>query len=324
MPHGLKPAGPGRYGATRYRWVDVVTMAYMGATGGLYLLLGYGHPGWLLAVLLHAAYVAFGLEVVRASQRHTQSRLLRELRTWYPAFLILYGFFDVGRLQALLSKGSFWATASLVRIDAALFHTHLTLWIQRLHGPMLDEVVCFFNVSYYAIPFLFAIPLLVVGRRTDVWAGASIVLTCYVVNYTLFMLLPAVGPRMVPAIESLRTVHIAHDGLFTRLDYLIQGDHGAVRGNAFPSAHVSGAVAWTLAAWRYQRRMVWPLAVLTAGTAFSTIYLGFHYAVDPVAGAAVSVACYCLVVRIMKARGEDPASDRETAAIDHRPAPTSV
>jgi len=296
----------GRYGATRYRWLDVVSMAYMGATGALFLLLGHGTHGWLTSVALHLGYVAFGLEVVRASQLRPSNRVLLEARTWYPAFIILYGFFDVTRLQDIISSGHFWASGMLVDLDLAIFGTHPTVWIERWHRPWLDELMSFFNVAYYLIPFLFAVPMVLLGKREELWAGASIVLFTYAVNYTLFLLLPALGPRMIPEIESLRTSVLHRGGPFVWLEHLVQGDHGAVRGAAFPSAHVSGAIAWTMVAWRYQRRIAWIEWPLALGTAFSTVYLGFHHAIDPIAGLLVGLVCYRIGVRILRARGEDP------------------
>jgi membrane-associated phospholipid phosphatase len=202
----------------------------------------------------------------------------------------------------------------MVAVDYALFGAHPTVWIERWHHPLLNELVAFFNVTYYLIPFLFAVPMVLTGRRREAWAGASIALFTYVVNYTLFLLLPAIGPRMVPAIEALRTSSFDPAGPFTWLMHLVQGDHGAVRGAAFPSAHVSASVAWVLAAWRYERRIAWIIGPLTLGTAFSTVYLGFHHAIDPLAGFALGAACYWVGIRILLARGEDPLTQPEAAA----------
>jgi membrane-associated phospholipid phosphatase len=294
-----------RYQGTRYRFVDLVTMVYMAATGVLLLLLGHGVEGWLFGVLVHFAYVGFGLEVVRAFQLRPRSRILLFLRTFYPVIVVVYGFFDVSRLQSLISRDTFWASDALADLDYAIFGTHPTIWIQSLQRPWLDEVVCFFNLSYYFIAFIFAALMLLRGKREEVWAGASIALTVYVVNYTLFILLPAVGPRMMPEIEALRTMKLG-DGLFATLQRAVQGEHGTVRGNAFPSAHVSASVAWVLIAWRYYRPLAWVLGLLTAGTAFSTVYLGFHHAIDPIAGVLLGIACTWLGLRIIQRRGEDP------------------
>jgi len=301
-----------RYAGTRYRLVDVLTMAYMAATGALLLLLGYGHHGWLGGVVIHFAYVAFGLEVVRAQQLRPENPLLLFLRTFYPVIVVVYGFFDVSRLQSLISRDTFWASDALADLDYAIFGTHPTIWIQQLQRPWLDELVCFFNVSYYFIGFLFAVPTLLRGRREAVWAGASLALFAYVVNYTIFILLPAVGPRMMPEIEALRTMKL-DGGFFVWAQTAVQGDHGAVRGNAFPSAHVSASVVWVLVAWRYERRLAWILGAFTAGTAFSTIYLGFHHAIDPIAGILLGIVCYWIGLRLIQRRGEDPLRDPRAA-----------
>jgi membrane-associated phospholipid phosphatase len=304
-----------RYRHIRYRLVDVATMGYMAATGALVLLLGYGREAWLLHVLAHFAYVAFGLEVVRAQQQRPDNRLLLFLRTFYPAFIIIYGFFDVSRLQALISRDTFWASDALADLDYALFGTHPTIWIQRFQRPWLDELVSFFNVSYYAMGFIFAVPLLLRGRREEAWAGASIALFTYAVNYTLFILLPAVGPRMIPAIEALRGPQHTDGWLFAWIQTSLQGDQGAVRGNAFPSAHVSASVAWAYATWRYYRGgpAAWLLTVLSLGTAFSTVYLGFHHAIDPIAGLLLGVACAWIGLKLIQRRGEDPLRDPRAA-----------
>jgi hypothetical protein len=67
---------PGRYGATDFRWFDVVIAVYMAATGALFLLLGFGREGWLTPVLFHFGHVAIVLELIRASQRHPDNRVL--------------------------------------------------------------------------------------------------------------------------------------------------------------------------------------------------------------------------------------------------------
>jgi membrane-associated phospholipid phosphatase len=301
-----------RYAGTRYRLVDVLTMAYMAATGALLLLLGYGHHGWLGGVVIHFAYVAFGLEVVRAQQLRPENPFLLFFRTFYPVVVVVYGFFDVSRLQSLISRDTFWASDALADLDYAIFGTHPTIWIQQFQRPWLDELVCFFNVSYYFIGFLFAVPTLLRGRREAVWAGASLALFAYVVNYTIFILLPAVGPRMMPEIEALRTMQL-DGGFFVWAQTAVQGDHGAVRGNAFPSAHVSASVVWVLVALRYERRLAWILGILTAGTAFSTIYLGFHHAIDPIAGILLGIVCYWIGLRLIQRRGEDPLHDPAAA-----------
>jgi membrane-associated phospholipid phosphatase len=110
----------------------------------------------------------------------------------------------------------------------------------------------------------------------------------------------------VPAIEALRSTVLDGGGPVVWLEQLIQGEQGAARGAAFPSAHVSASVAWSMVSWRYARRIAYINWPLTIGTAASTVYLGFHHAIDPIAGLLLGAACYWLGLRILRARGEDP------------------
>ncbi|HET6611497.1 MAG TPA: phosphatase PAP2 family protein, partial [Kofleriaceae bacterium] len=79
---------------------------------------------------------------------------------------------------------------------------------------------------------------------------------------------------------------------------------GSIRGGVFPSAHVSASTAWALIAWRAHRKSGAVVAVLAAGIAVATVYLGFHHAVDAVAGIALGSACVVLGRWWLGRRGE--------------------
>lgn len=59
---------------------------------------------------------------------------------------------------------------------------------------------------------------------------------------------------------------------------------------SFPSAHTSSSVAVAVCAMLESPVLGWPLAVLAAAISFSRIYVGVHYPLDVVAGAAVGAA----------------------------------
>jgi len=73
---------------------------------------------------------------------------------------------------------------------------------------------------------------------------------------------------------------------------------GRVHGGAFPSAHVVGALVPWLAARRFARRLAWGMAPLVLGVLVSTVYGGYHYVADILAGLVVGVTAWALVSRI--------------------------
>ena len=96
------------------------------------------------------------------------------------------------------------------------------------------------------------------------------------------MVFPVQGPRYIAPPAGVP------DGLFRSLTLaLLEG--GSSRGAAFPSSHVSVAVAQTLLALRFQRRLGWVLVPVTTLLALGAVYGGFHYAVDVLVGAALGV-----------------------------------
>ena len=69
-------------------------------------------------------------------------------------------------------------------------------------------------------------------------------------------------------------------------------NHYGIHASVFPSAHVSSALsaAWGLLATLPARRlwMGWAMAIYGCSVAVATVYGRYHYAVDAVAGAALS------------------------------------
>jgi membrane-associated phospholipid phosphatase len=53
-----------------------------------------------------------------------------------------------------------------------------------------------------------------------------------------------------------------------------------------------------ISAWRLARPLFWILALVVPGLAVGTVYGGFHYAVDTIAGAAIGFAAAIFTPRI--------------------------
>jgi membrane-associated phospholipid phosphatase len=86
---------------------------------------------------------------------------------------------------------------------------------------------------------------------------------------------------------------------------ILQG--ASSRGAAFPSSHVSVAVAQAWLAMRYQRRVGRWTCALAVGLACGAVYGGFHYALDALVGAAVgAAAALCARPLRLRLRGAEP------------------
>jgi membrane-associated phospholipid phosphatase len=68
-------------------------------------------------------------------------------------------------------------------------------------------------------------------------------------------------------------------------------DRGAAVGTAFPSSHCAAAVVVAILAWRFAPRgLAMAITVISSGIVLATVYGGFHYAIDAVAGLVIGLA----------------------------------
>lgn len=303
LPISLKQFYHQRYGRIRFRLLDLLSLGYIGL---LALLLPFFHhhvPYWPQDFLIHVVLVIVFLEIIRFGEAHAHNRVLWFLRTFYPIIAIFYGYFEMNHMNRMFT-GSYWAIDLLIEADVAIFGVHPTIWAQRLYTPWLDELMNVFYVSYYSFLPLATLPLFLRGKYEETLAAFSIVTLSYCGNFVLFYAFPSLCPRMIDSLQALRTTEYT-GYFFGPLTQQLQSQ-GAIAGGCFPSTHVSGAMAWALVAWRYNRRISYVLIPLALGVALATVYLGYHHALDPIAGIALAFVAYHAGLYLLQRRGEDP------------------
>ncbi|MGC2529321.1 MAG: phosphatase PAP2 family protein, partial [Candidatus Acidiferrum sp.] len=80
--------------------------------------------------------------------------------------------------------------------------------------------------------------------------------------------------------------------------------YGRVRGAAFPSEHVAGAVAATWGAWRHRRWLFWVMVPLVACMCVSTVWGRYHYVADIFGGMITGTLGYVIGRWLLKTRDE--------------------
>jgi membrane-associated phospholipid phosphatase len=115
--------------------------------------------------------------------------------------------------------------------------------------------------------------------RETVLAVMLAFLACFVV----FIVFPVQGPRYLGVPAGVPEGPV-------RALVLALLETGSSRGAAFPSSHVSVAIAQAVLALRHQPRVGRRILPLAVGLAAGAVYGGFHYGIDALVGAAVGVA----------------------------------
>ncbi len=282
--------------------MDWVCLVYMAVVGLLIVRFRSNVPGWRIDAAAHLAIVLAIAGLIRVARTSPQSPGIQLWRTLYPLFCCAYAWTELDHLIPMI-HGSYWATSLMIRADFMLFHVHPTVWIQRLYAPWLDEIMAGFYLSYYFFAPAVCIVFLLRRRYRDLRSIVSLVTLSHLAAYSVFFFLPALSPRMWPAMNiQYNTDYTGY--LLGWLTRTIQSA-GAIRGGCFPSAHVTGAVIWTLAARRYDRSLGWLLAPLTMGVAIATVYLRYHYAADVLGGFLIASTCYVAGLKLLWAHGEE-------------------
>jgi hypothetical protein len=164
----------------------------------------------------------------------------------------------------------------LLRADRMLFGETPSLLLQELLTPALTEVLL---VSYFSFFTLVLLPAFLFWLRRDsaaLQAYVQAVVLFFVSNLSLYLVMPAVGPRYVLADAYLRPLQGVLFGdsihqMFLRTPY---------SRDCFPSGHTAGTLL--ALAFTFRRLRGFFLAALPVGVLCicATVLCRFHYAID--------------------------------------------
>lgn len=277
---------------------EFVAFGYLGVSSALILFFAenLAHPVRLIGMqtLVAAAILVLCRTEARVSGREGFSEEAGETdksvcstamqkffhfwRHWYPHLYFLFCFEELGRLVHLVRPG--WQDAKLIAFDHWLTGVHPTVWLEQFATPARNDFMQFIYLTYFTY-------LLVVGGvlyyRRD-WRGYWSVMTYSAVGYAMGYLIAICFPIESPWFSMAGAWHgELRGGAATSVVNFIE-HYGRVRGAAFPSEHVAGAVAATCGAWRHQRWLFWVMLPLVACMCVSTIWGRYHYVADVFAG----------------------------------------
>lgn len=300
------------------------------------LPVGYFPPGELLLLIVFAAGVLGCAIHVLAGQLLTD--LVRKARGLpVPAvptrFANIFAYTTTGAVLGVVFTFVMLANANLKPalfvLNRRMYDVEVEVFERALFGGVLPTEwllnrssivgLHFWDFVYALFAFYLLISVMIAVYREGLRGGARLVLALAAgLMATLFMSLawPTAGPIYVHpdwfgALEGTETAERAGDLAYSVRMYFAQpAVRFAVAGiSALPSYHV---LAWMCAQIVVWRHLAWPYAVLGFGMVglnwISTIVLGWHYAVDGLAGILVAMLV-CGVAGVMIPRVRRPAQD---------------
>ena len=258
----------------------VVTVMYLSMTAALILVFRQQVPQWQVLITAHLV----GCAAAATLWRHEPSQpLLRFVRDWHPIVLFPLLYKEVEVLAAAF--GDWRLTDVIPVLEAMVFGGQPSLYLSDyLSFVPLSEFLHFCYLSYVIVIPGLAGYWYIVGPRIAFHELVLLLAMALFGSYLFFILFPVDSPYYLS--ERLGPPLAGH--LF--FDFVHEvSSRGGARGGAFPSAHVSAAGVLWLVAWHHQRRLAWALTPIILGVVVATVYGRFHYALDTVAGLALSV-----------------------------------
>jgi membrane-associated phospholipid phosphatase len=230
---------------------------------------------------------------------------LRPLRDWMP--LAVGPFLYVELRWLIQGVGRPHADALVQGWERVFFPTNpAATWAPQVPSVVVSEALHFAYASYYLLVLLPPVLLYLRGRRTEYAVTLLALAMVYAVCFTTYLAFPVDGPRFLVGPAA------APDGpVRTFVLHLLAA--GSSRGTAFPSSHVAASVVASLCALRFQPRLGAVVALLTAGLTLGTVYGGFHYGVDALAGLIVGAVSWLVAVTVWRALST-PGAQSATAA----------
>lgn len=278
----------------RLRLVDWAYLLYFGFNS--LLLLHPNRPAnWHLLLLGHAAYLVIIPLAVRFSGR---SRVASIVRDWYPLAGITFMYTELRYLNRVLTDRFF---DDLVQgWEQALFHRPMAVELRRMiPSKLVGEAVHFGYFAYYFTSPGLLIPLWLRRQYRDFRIASSVIGMTYLFCYLWYIYFPVTGPywhypKPDPATEGW---------LFPQLANAVVSA-GSSAGSAFPSSHIAASIVVLGLAHRMCRPVFRALLVPVILLCIGTVYGGFHYGVDAIAGLALGLLIVAWWPGVVRRRDE--------------------
>ena len=235
--------------------------------------------GGLVPLVAHVAILGYTLTLLAAPPSIRRPALDWLVLTIGPVMYIELRWIIAG-------LGMTHRDAVVIAWEAMFFPTNPSVTLApRYHSGALSELLHLAYAAYYLLVYMPAMALYA-RRQRDAFVSTMLAFTIvYGACFLTYAFFPVDGPRYLvgPAAAPDGPIRSFVLGLL---------DRGSSRGTAFPSSHVAASVVSALCAMRFQRRIGIAVSIVTALLTVATVYGGFHYAVDAIAGALLGASAW--------------------------------
>ncbi|NLW50127.1 MAG: phosphatase PAP2 family protein [Candidatus Brocadiaceae bacterium] len=276
-----------------YRLVDWLTQGYLAVVAAGIVLFGPGRLAhWPLYLLAHAVAMALVHGLIRRAEGDGRPAV-RFVRAFYPFLLYSFFYSETHLLDDLIVTRHL--DGAFIDMDQRLFGRQLCRAMMAAHPQAwVAELLYFAYFSYYVMVFGVGLALYRLRPRRHFRRYVTVLSVVFYVCYLTYIVLPVMGPHgthvgvvfsgTLASVGPLTAPPSVRSAVFyrimVRLYDLVEPEGGA----AFPSSHVAVALTTLWFTWTHFRKVRLAHLVLVILLCISTVYCGYHYAVDVLGG----------------------------------------
>lgn len=220
-----------------------------------------------------------------------------------PFILLIYSYDTLRNFANVLTHAEVNVT-NLIAWERALFGGTLpSYWLQQKLWelpitPLLDVLTNALYLSHFMTPLLLS-ALLWRRRSSEYWAFATGLVALSYAGFVTYIAFPAAPPWYATHHGYLPATPITLDHFIVPAEVVSAGPNPVA---AMPSLHTAYPTYIALVALATWGRRALPVILLPLGVAFSSFYLGHHWVIDALAGAAYAAFFFATVFLFVRRR----------------------
>ncbi|CAN5580245.1 phosphatase PAP2 family protein [soil metagenome] len=293
---------------------DATNIVFLLFLSLLSIIFSYKIPDWYYILITNCALTIVITFIVSDYEKGDKKlkTFWRFIRYWYIFFMIIFCFKEIYVFMIYLTPGV--NDALLIKWDNAIFFGHNpNLELDKIKNPWLTEFLQIVYVSFYLMPYIYTIELFVWHRYEELKYAMFVLFFGFYLSFIGYLFLPAIGPRFT--LFDFTKIDLELPGLWLTtpirniidlgesIPHNVTDPENYAQRDAFPSGHTMMIICITYLSWKIKSKSIYfylPYCILMI---FSTVYLRYHYAVDLISGAFLSLVTIMIANHVYKNRG---------------------
>lgn len=247
---------------------------------------------WPVLILINFAVISFVVSVAVLDDSGRR-KFWYQVHYWYLAPLIFLTFKELYLMIKPIRLFDY--DYILINADRFILGTDPTKFLMKIANPFLTEVLQIAYGSFYLLPIILGVNLMMQKRLTALDFSVFSVVYGFILSYYGYFLLPAIGPRFT--LHDFNNLNNELPGLFLTnfLREVVNAGESIPAGtlnpasivqrDVFPSGHTEMTLIVMYLSYKLKVKSRYFLIPIGTLLIIATVYMRYHYVIDLIGGA---------------------------------------